>query len=166
MYTMRLYLTLVFACLFSFLAKAQKQLPDVTVRTMAGQSMSITEILEEEQPVILSFWASWCKPCHRELNAFQENLGQWQERFGVKIVAVTIDTRRQLARAKSIAATEGWDFTFLSDQDNQLKNALNFQAIPQTYLLAPDGTIVYESNGYVPGAERTFEEKLVELRNE
>ncbi|NRB62751.1 MAG: TlpA family protein disulfide reductase [Saprospiraceae bacterium] len=156
--------------LFSFLVctanlQAQKQLPDVQVRTMAGQSFAIQDILEEGQPVILSFWASWCKPCHRELNAFQDNLGQWQERFGVKVVAVTIDTRRQLARAKSIAATQGWDFLFLSDQENTLKNALNFPAIPQTYLVQPDGTILFESSGYVTGAEKKIEEKLVEMTN-
>lgn len=157
------YLLTFLLLVLAFRAFAQKTIPAVDLRTLDGRPANIGEYLDDDQPVILSFWASWCKPCHRELNAFHDLYGQWQERFGVQILAVTIDTRRQLARAKSIAATEGWEFVLLSDQDNRLKNALNVQAIPQTYLINKAGEIIYESNGYVPGAERQLEQKLMEI---
>lgn len=144
--------------------RAQKTLPSVELRTLEGRPVNITNYLEEGHPVVLSFWASWCKPCHRELNAFHQLYGQWQERFGARIIAVTIDTRRQLARAKSYATMQEWDFILLSDQENRLKNVLNFQTIPQTYIIQPDGTVVYESNGYVPGAEKEIEKKLMEIK--
>jgi peroxiredoxin len=60
--------------------------------------------------------------------------------------------------------TKGWPYIILSDVNNLMRNALNFQAIPQTYVVDQQGNILYAHSGYVPGNEYELEEKLKALR--
>lgn len=139
---------------------AQKSVPSVEVKTLDGQTVDIQKITNSGKLVVISFWATWCKPCQLELDAFAEFYEEWQEKYNVEIVAITIDTQRALPKVPPIIETKGWDFTFLSDANQQLKNALNFQSIPQTFLVDAKGNVVYEHSGYVPGDEYELEKKI------
>ncbi|MEL6923445.1 MAG: redoxin family protein, partial [Bacteroidota bacterium] len=81
----------------------------------------------------------------------------------VELVAITIDTRRQLAKVKPIITQKGWDYTFLSDEKQLLQQALNFQAIPQTFVIDQKGEIVYSHSGYIAGDEEDLGDFLKEL---
>ena len=59
--------------------------------------------------------------------------------------------------------TKGWEFTVLSDVRSDLKKALNFQTVPQTFLINQEGEIVYTHSGYNPGDEFELEEKIAAL---
>ncbi|MDX1941247.1 MAG: redoxin family protein [Saprospiraceae bacterium] len=58
--------------------------------------------------------------------------------------------------------TKGWPYTILSDANQQLKTALNFQTIPQTFLVDATGNVIYAHSGYVPGDEYELEKKIKE----
>jgi thiol-disulfide isomerase/thioredoxin len=144
-------------------AQNGKTLPNVSVKTLDGKSVQIQNYVGKGKITILSFWATWCAPCKREMDSVAELYGEWQEKYNVQFLAVTIDTQRDLPKVKPMVATKGWTYIFLSDAANQLKNALNFQTIPQTYLLDQKGNIVYEHTGYNPGDELDLEEKIKAL---
>ena len=59
--------------------------------------------------------------------------------------------------------TKGWEYTILSDANEDLKRALNFQTVPMTFLLDQEGKIVYTHSGYNPGDEFELEDKIKEL---
>ncbi len=143
--------------------QAQKSIPSVEVKTLDGKTVDIQEITKTGKIIVLSFWATWCKPCQLELDAMSYLYEDWKEQYNVEIVAVTIDTQRALAKVRPIVETKGWEYTILSDANQQLKNALNFQTIPQTFLLDTAGNIVYEHSGYVPGDEYELEKKIQEI---
>ncbi len=151
----------IFGCTSSLLA--QKSIPSVEVKTLDGKTVNIQDITKTGKIVVLSFWATWCKPCQLELDAFVDLYEGWQKDYNVEIIAVTIDTQRALAKVGPMVETKGWQYTILSDANQQLKNALNFQTIPQTFLLDAAGNVVYEHSGYVPGDEYELEKKIVEL---
>ncbi|HRF37260.1 MAG TPA: TlpA disulfide reductase family protein, partial [Saprospiraceae bacterium] len=109
---------------------------------------------------VLSFWATWCKPCQQELDAISEVYPEWQEKYGVQLVAVTIDTQRALAKVGPMVESKGWEYIILSDPNGAMPAALNFQSIPQTFLLDAKGNVIYEHTGYIPGNEFDMEEKI------
>ena len=153
-------------CLFVSLglpAFAQETMPDVEVKTLDGQAVNATEIGAEDGPTVVAFWATWCSPCKNELDAYMEAYEDWKEAYGAEVYAVTIDTRRQLSKVRPMVESKGWEFPILSDANSQLMQALNFQTVPQVFVLDAGGNIVYSHSGYVPGDELEVEEKLEAL---
>lgn len=142
---------------------AQKSIPSVEVKTLDGKTVNIQDLTKNGKIVVLSFWATWCKPCQLELDALVDLYEDWKEEYNVEIIAVTIDTQRALAKVGPMVESKGWKYTILSDANQQLKNALNFQTIPQTFLLDVNGNVIYEHSGYVPGDEYELEKKIMEM---
>lgn len=142
---------------------AQKSAPSVSLKTLEGKSVALQDYLGSGKITVLNFWATWCSPCKKELDAIAEVYADWQEKYGVQVLAITIDTQRDLPKVKPMVATKGWEYTVLSDGAGNLRNALNFQSIPQMYLLDQAGNIVYEHTGYLPGDELELEKKIAAL---
>ncbi len=141
----------------------EKSLPNVAVKSLDGKTVNIQEFAKDGKITVISFWATWCSPCKKELDAIADMYPDWQEDYNVELVAVTIDTRRALAKVGPMVASKGWEYTILSDANQDLQKALNFQTVPQTFLLDQDGNIVYSHSGYVPGDEYELEDKIKEL---
>ena len=138
----------------------QKTLPSVEVKTLDGKTIDIQDFANNEKITVLSFWATWCSPCKKELDAIADVYPDWQEEYDAELVAITIDTQRALAKVKPMVESKGWEYTILSDANQKLQQALNFQTIPQTFLLDKDGNIIYSHSGYVPGDEYELEDKI------
>ncbi len=160
------FFPLVFALLFSFTLQAQSSLPDVNIKTLDGQTINIQEYANNGKITVLSFWATWCSPCKRELDAIADYYEEWQEDLDMELVAITIDNARNLPKVKPMVETKGWEYTILSDANEDLKRALNFQTVPMTFLIDQDGEIVYTHSGYNPGDEFELEDKIKELQGE
>ena len=123
--------------------------------------MSTGDYIGNGNLTVVSFWASWCSPCKRELDAFADFTEDWDE-LGVDVIAITIDNARGLAKVPGIVASKGWEYTILSDSKQDIQRALNFQTIPQTYLLDRQGNIIYTHNGFSPGDEYELDEHIQE----
>lgn len=141
---------------------AQKTVPSVEVKTLEGKTVNIQDYLGKGKPVVLSFWATWCAPCKKELDIIADMYPDWQEQ-GVELLAITIDDARQLAKVPGMVASKGWEYTIISDSKQQLQRSLNFQTVPQTFLVDGEGNIVYSHSGYQPGDEVELEDKIMEL---
>lgn len=153
--------TFVFCLLTSVTAiSAQKSIPSVEIKTLDGKTVNIQKYTQSGKITVLSFWATWCKPCQQELDAISEVYPEWQEKYGVQLVAVTIDTQRALSKVGPMVESKGWEYIILSDPNGAMPAALNFQSIPQTFLLDAKGNVIYEHTGYIPGNEFDLEEKI------
>ena len=141
----------------------QRSLPDVDVRTLEGQSKNIQAHAENGKITFITFWATWCVPCRRELEAISDLYEDWKAEFDMEVVAISIDDTRGLARVRPMVEQNGWDFIVYTDTNQILKQALNFQTIPQSFLLDSKGNIIYSHSGYVPGDEYEIEDKMREL---
>ena len=138
-------------------------IPSVEVKTLDGKTVNIQDYIGNGKITVVSFWATWCSPCKRELDAIAEFYPDWQEEYNVELVAVTIDDSRSLAKVPAMIETKGWEYTVLADVKQELKKALNFQTVPQTFLLNEKGEIVHTHSGYSPGDEYELEEKIQAL---
>ena len=138
---------------------ASAQLPAVTLRTIDGKAISTDTLNNGGKPFIIDFFATWCKPCIRELKAIHEVYPDWQEETGVKLFAVSIDQAQNINKVKPMVDEYGWEYDVLLDPNSDFKRALGIQMIPYVLICDGDGTIVYKHNGYTDGAEN----ELIEI---
>lgn len=158
--------TLILLSLFSIFSihlMAQKELPNVTIRDLKGQAISSTELINKEMPVIISFWATWCKPCLQEMNNVSEVFDEWTEEKPFKFIAISTDDSRSSTRVRSLVAGNGWPFDFYLDSNQELKRALNINLIPYLIIINTKGEIVYQHSGYAVGDEYELFEKIKSL---
>lgn len=140
-----------------------KTLPNVVLKKLTGETVNIQEYAKSGKVTVLSFWATWCSPCKRELDALTELYPEWQEKYDIEILAITIDDARALSKVRPIVEQQGWPFEILSDVNQELMEALNFQTVPQSFVINKNGEIVYEHSGYQPGDEYELEEVIAGL---
>lgn len=159
---MKTIFTFFLGCLV-FLAMGQETLPNINIKTLQGSQLNATEIVNEEGPTILSFWATWCKPCIRELNTINDEYIDWQDETGVKLVAVSIDDSRLSSKVRPFVMSQGWAYDVYLDENSDLRRALNVNNIPHTFLLNKNGEIVWQHNGYYPGDEVELYELVQKL---
>lgn len=138
-------------------------LPDATLTTLDGSSVNAKTIANDGKPYVVSFFATWCKPCLRELNAIAEVYPDWQEETGMRLIAVSIDDARTAPRVKPLVESEGWDYEVLLDNKGELQRALGVKMVP--FLIIADGNseIVYRHQGYADGGEEDVIEKIRQL---
>lgn len=155
-----LFAIMLFACALT----ASAQMPVVTLNDIEGNKVRTDTLAAPGRPVIVSFFATWCKPCMRELSAIAEVYDDWQADTGVELIAISIDEAQTSQRVKPLVDANGWPYRVLLDPNGELKRALGIQLIPFVMILDENGQIVYKHNGYNDGAENELLEKLIELK--
>jgi peroxiredoxin len=139
------------------------QLPSVTLKDINGNTINTAELSNDGRPFIIDFFAIWCKPCNRELDAIAEVYDEWQEETGVKLFAVSIDVAQNANKVKPLVDSHGWEYDVIIDPNSDFKRALGIQMIPYVLIVDGKGQIVYRHNGYTDGAETELIEKVREL---
>jgi cytochrome c biogenesis protein CcmG/thiol:disulfide interchange protein DsbE len=157
---------LTFSNSFANDSTAQKKtLPSVLVKKVDGTQVNIQDYGKTGKITIISFWATWCTPCIKELNAILDVYDDWQEAYGLELVAVSIDDSRNSPKVQPTVNALGWPYEVLLDENKDLARAMNVNNPPQTILLDKDGNIVYVHNGYTPGSELELEDEIKKLVN-
>lgn len=148
-------------CLFALNSVAQ--LPAVTLKDINGKTVRTDTLSNGGKPFIIDFFATWCKPCNRELSAIREVYADWQAETGVKIFAVSIDQAQNINKVRPLVDQEEWEYDVLLDPNSDFKRALGVQMIPYVLICDGQGKIVYRHSGYTDGAENELIEKVREL---
>ena len=151
------------AVMMAFVGTVCAQLPSVSLKDINGKAVNTTELQNDGKPFIIDFFATWCKPCNRELDAIAEVYDEWKEETGVKIFAVSIDQAQNINKVKPLVDSHGWEYEVLLDPNSDFKRALGIQMIPYVLIVDGKGNIVYKHNGYTDGAEQELIEKVREL---
>ncbi len=148
-----------FCSLLTSLVSAQNNLPAVTIQDMKGGAFNTSQIQNGGKPIIISFWATWCKPCIAELTAIAENYDDWQDETGVKVVAISIDDARNVAKVEPFVNGKSWEYEVYCDPNGDFKRAMSVNTVPHTFLVDGQGNVVWQHNSYNPGDE----DELLEL---
>jgi thiol-disulfide isomerase/thioredoxin len=134
------------------------KIPSVSIKTMEGKAFNTSGISNDGKPVIITFWATWCKPCLKEHEAINEVYEDWANETGVKIYAVSIDNARSSKSVMPLVNGKGWTFDILLDENGDFKRALNVNIPPHTFIADGKGQIVWQHVGYLEGDEAEYVE--------
>lgn len=157
------YTILLLSFLFTSLLTAQESFPEATVMNDKGESVALHEYVKSGTPKIISLWATWCGPCRMELNGLKSVADEWEEKYDLEIVTVSVDVPAMVNRARKMAETNGWDYTFMHDADQKLMSDLKLNSIPHSWLVDGNGKIISVMVGYSANYEQHLERKLKSL---
>ena len=135
-------------------------LPGVQLKDLNGKPVNTAKLTNNGKPMIISFWATWCKPCIRELKAIHELYPDWRDETGVRIIIVSIDDAQNAQKVKPMVDGMGWEYDVLLDPNGDFKRAMNVQSVPHVFVLDGKGNIVHNHSGYTDGAETELYELI------
>ena len=160
----KVYSTILAIAILSTLSIAQNRtLPSVTIKTLDGKTINTKSLENNGKPIVISFWATWCVPCKKELNAISEVYEDWEEETGVKLIAISIDDTRSMSKVKPYVNASGWEYDVYLDPNGDLKRAMGVQQVPHTFLLNGDNEIVWQHRTYVDGDEDELFDEIKKL---
>lgn len=144
-----------------------KTLPDLNVKALGGDMVNILEKYADNGKItVLSFWATWCAPCKKELSNIADIYDEWLDLYDVEVVAVSTDDAQSTMKVQQYVDGKVLPYDVLLDSDEALKQALGIRMIPHTIVLNQEGKIVFEHTGYSEGDEYELEELIAKLSEE
>lgn len=145
-------------------ASAFAQLPSVQLKDLDGKMVDTATLSNDGNPFVISFFATWCKPCLRELQAINDYYPDWQDETGMKLIAISIDEGQNVSRVKPLVDGKGFEYEVLLDTNQDFKRALGIQDVPFVMIIDGDGNIAESRQGYTEGSEQHIIEKIRELK--
>ena len=143
---------------FLALAGVASAAPDWALEDPAGGLVSFADELARG-PVVVSFWATWCKPCLKELPHLEAMAARYEGR--VSFLAVSTDDPKSLAKVEPLVRSRGWThLKVLLDPAATVQQMLQVDAMPYVILYDRDGGEAYRHTGYAEGDEERLREAI------
>ena len=133
-----------------------RKVPAVDLKTLEGKSANSSKFSNDGKPMIISFWATWCSPCKKELNTIAEVYDDWKKETGVKLIAIAIDDSKSSNNVAPYVNSKGWEYESYLDVNSDFKRAMGVINPPQTFIVDGNGNIVWQHVGFKEGDEAQY----------
>jgi thiol-disulfide isomerase/thioredoxin len=133
--------------------------PDIKVRNLVTwEDMTLSS--QRGKVVILTFWASWCGPCKRELPILE---GAQRAIGKDRLVVLAVnwkDTPDAMAAIKKIASH--WQINVMTDLGERASKLYSISSVPHLFMIGPDGKVIANHLGY---GDRSPEELVADINH-
>lgn len=133
----------------------------VKLKDLDGRRVDLAD-MSKGWPLVVSFWATWCKPCQEELRQLQR-LHQTYADSGIGFLAVSIDEARDQGKVRSLVAGSRFAFPVALDPEQRGLKRFGFSEVPGTAVIGGSGEIAWKHTGFKPGDEAKLEEEIRKL---
>ena len=152
------------ACLFLSASLFAQGLPDTQIKDVStGKKLPFNEAIEKGKVTLISFWATWCIPCKKEIKSISLQLPKWKQEADFNYMTVSIDKAEAEGLVRTYAISQGWKFPYFIDANSDLMRYLSFQNVPYTLIIDKNGKVAFSHTGYEEGGEAEVFAKVKEL---
>ena len=120
--------------------------PDFNLRNLRGERVNLKALLATG-PVLLDFWATYCKPCVKAMPKLQK-IHEKYGKSGLTVLGVNVDGPRGQNRVKPFLRARKVSFPIALDSDSAVMRRMQVNVLPTTLLITPDGEIALRQVGY------------------
>lgn len=158
----RLTLLLLLPIVFAFAEEGiAADAPGFTLEDVDGNVVNLDSLLTKG-PVLMSFWALWCKMCIKELDALRPYADEFDS-LNITLLAISQDKSRSVPKVKPFATSHKWAYQVVLDPENVMRELYNVQAMPTFFIIDQNKKIIFTHQGYKPGDEEVIVAKVKEL---
>ena len=133
-------------------------LPDLSVRLLDGKQVRLSALLEEG-PLLVSFWATWCAPCKKEMIFLEEFHHKYNEN-SFRVLAISTDSPKSMSKVKSYIRAKKYTFLVGIDPNQEIAKKMNALLMPTTLILNKDRKVSWYHQGFIPGDEKEIEAQI------
>ena len=112
--------------------------PDFELIGLDGNTYNLSDF--KGHPVLINFWASWCKPCQSEMPAMEAMYRKY-ESDGFVILAVNATNQDSINAVEEFVASNNLSFPVLLDTKGEINQLYRVQALPTSFFINPQGLI-------------------------
>jgi peroxiredoxin len=131
------------------------------LESIEGKQIELSDLIGKG-PILINFWATWCKPCVEEMTELNKIYEEMKDK-GFTLLAISIDNEKTIAKVKPFIKSRGYNFTVLFDKNSDVARKYYAQQIPYSILIDKMGKIIYTHTGFMKGDEKKLKEKIVSL---
>lgn len=161
---MKQYILIILFSLVSLFSYSQ--IPSITLKTIDNKTIKTDTLSNNGKPFVISFFASWCKPCNRELSNISDVYEDWVNETGMKLFAVSIDEGQNTQKVKPFVDNHGWEYDVLLDPNSDFRRALGISMIPHTLIFDGNGKCIWSHSGYQDGGEEEIIKIIKKIESE
>ena len=144
---------------------AQSTIPNAKVRLLNNETIDLHELTGDVS--FVSFWATCCIPCIKEMDVLSEFIEEYDDK--VSVILINTDDPGKVGKVKSFVNSKkylkGDIYHIVMDYNQKLSRRFNAQPIPLSFIVE-DNNIVYRKRGFIPGDEKMFKKELDAIFNE
>ncbi len=133
-------------------------IPDLDIKLLNGKTTTINELLEDG-PLLIDFWATWCKPCKKVMKHLDRYDTMYSDK-GFKVLMINQDTPRSMGKVRSYIRSQKYQFLVGLDPNQKIAQKLNGMIMPTLILINKNGQITWRHQGYMPGEEVEIERQI------
>ncbi len=119
--------------------------PDFTIKTIDGKPIALSQFKNENKPVLLYFWASWCPYCKQDLSIVKEVYPNYADR--VKFVAIDLDVYESADKIRKYSENMGLAGIDFTEADTKVLGDYAITHTTTKYAIGKSGTIIYKGSG-------------------
>lgn len=124
------------------------QLPDTPVAPafeLTGADDEVYRLADfKGKPLIVNFWATWCPPCRAEMPSMQR---AWEQIEAEGIGLIAINVGEDAETVQTFLEQVPVSFPLPLDTDSKVSQRWPLRGLPTTFVLAPDGRLIYKATG-------------------
>ncbi|MFT8321483.1 MAG: thiol-disulfide oxidoreductase ResA [Bacillus sp. (in: firmicutes)] len=134
-----------------------QQAPDFVLIDQKGKQQKLSNY--KGQGIFLNFWATWCKPCEKEMPLINELYNQYKQH---KVQVFSINVGESTLTVNRFIEEYGLTFPTMIDSDESVQEAYAINPLPVTFLIDKNGGIIDIYTGEL--TEKKIQEMMEKIK--